>query len=149
MNIVNQLYDLAEVSVDKRQSINDQADEFVSSMLTEFLRSLVGKDEPKESKFTEVECDKMMRDRGYEKHHTGGNITGWSKLIGELDDLDSMWIFADVNRINNTVELLCDPFKGLIHLRSPALALDHPRFDYFEDKLIRYMNACKSVQHDK
>jgi hypothetical protein len=33
MNIVNQLYDLAEVPVKKRQAINDKADEFVIKIL--------------------------------------------------------------------------------------------------------------------
>jgi len=150
MNIVNQLYDLADVSVDKRQAINDQADKFVSEMLVQFLQSIVStKEKPKEGKYTDVECAEIMQSRGYTKHHTAGTTTGWSKLVGEIDDLDSMWIFADVNHINSTIELSCDPFKGLIHLRSPDLALDHPRFHYFEDKLISYMNACRSVQHDR
>ena len=35
MNIVNQLFDLAEVPVDKRQAINDKADEFVLSLISE------------------------------------------------------------------------------------------------------------------
>ena len=33
MNIVNQLFDLAEVSVEKRQAINDDADAFVYRLL--------------------------------------------------------------------------------------------------------------------
>jgi hypothetical protein len=37
MNIVNQLYDLAEVPVDKRQVINDKADDFVCKMLDEYM----------------------------------------------------------------------------------------------------------------
>jgi hypothetical protein len=32
-NIVNQLFDLAEVPVEKRQAVNDQADAFVTSLL--------------------------------------------------------------------------------------------------------------------
>lgn len=35
MNIVNQLFDLAEVPVDKRQAINDEADDFVYRLLVE------------------------------------------------------------------------------------------------------------------
>lgn len=34
MNIVNQLFDLAEVPVEKRQAINDKADSFVYRLLT-------------------------------------------------------------------------------------------------------------------
>ena len=33
MNIVNGLYELAELSAEKRQSLNDQADEFVIKVL--------------------------------------------------------------------------------------------------------------------
>jgi len=36
MNIVNQLFDLAEVSVEKRQEINDKADVFVNEMLDRY-----------------------------------------------------------------------------------------------------------------
>jgi len=38
-NVVNQLYDLAEVPVKKRQSINDTADEFVIKLISQLLRS--------------------------------------------------------------------------------------------------------------
>lgn len=37
MNIVNQLFDLAEVPVVKRQAINDRADEFVLKMLNKLI----------------------------------------------------------------------------------------------------------------
>ena len=37
MNIVNQILDLAETPVDKRQAINDQCDEFVSEVLQEYF----------------------------------------------------------------------------------------------------------------
>ena len=36
MNIVNQLFDLAEVPVVKRQEINDTADDFVKKMLDKY-----------------------------------------------------------------------------------------------------------------
>lgn len=38
-NVVNQLYDLAEVPVKKRQSINDTADEFVIKLISQLFRS--------------------------------------------------------------------------------------------------------------
>lgn len=37
MNIVNQLFDLAETSVEKRQAINDRADVFVQSIISNLL----------------------------------------------------------------------------------------------------------------
>jgi hypothetical protein len=38
MMIVNQLYDLAEVPVDKRQDINDIATNFVNEILKDLMR---------------------------------------------------------------------------------------------------------------
>lgn len=37
MNIVNQLFDLAEVSVEKRQAINDKADAFVTELIQKHI----------------------------------------------------------------------------------------------------------------
>lgn len=39
MNIVNQLFDLAEVPVPKRQAINDRCDEFVRGLVAEFVKT--------------------------------------------------------------------------------------------------------------
>ena len=40
MNIVNQLFDLAEVDVDTRQRINDECDEFVASFFEPFTKEI-------------------------------------------------------------------------------------------------------------
>jgi hypothetical protein len=40
MNIVNQLFDLAEVPVKKRQEINDTCDEFVKKLVSGFIKKL-------------------------------------------------------------------------------------------------------------
>lgn len=37
MNIVNQLFDEAEVSVEKRQAINDKCDKFVQDLVSRFV----------------------------------------------------------------------------------------------------------------
>lgn len=38
MGIVNQLYDLAEVPVDKRQAVNDRADEYMFEQVIRLLK---------------------------------------------------------------------------------------------------------------
>lgn len=65
MGIVNQLFDLAEVSVEKRQAINDKADEYLQE---QFLRlfAVSGRSEQfncgKERVFGEDRCDKQCND---------------------------------------------------------------------------------------
>lgn len=44
MNIVNQLFDIAEVPVKKRQEINDVCDDFVITMLDKFLPPPIDKE---------------------------------------------------------------------------------------------------------
>lgn len=39
MNIVNQLFDVAEVSSERRQAINDQCDDFTENLLTQFANT--------------------------------------------------------------------------------------------------------------
>jgi hypothetical protein len=49
MNIVNQLFDLAEVSVTKRQEINDKAYDFVQELIESRCPVIKPADEPKET----------------------------------------------------------------------------------------------------
>jgi len=61
-NVVNQLYDLAEVPVKKRQSINDTADEFVIKLISQLFRSTLK--ESLEDIFSRLptKADPMSRD---------------------------------------------------------------------------------------
>jgi len=43
MGIVNQLYDLADVPVDKRQKINDMADKYLNDRFLDMLKDYTNK----------------------------------------------------------------------------------------------------------
>lgn len=84
--------------------------------------------------------ERLMKSRGYSLVSGQGSM--WSKLIGEMSDESSFWIFATIDKDNKTVQLSSNPLKMLISLQSSELQVDHPHFEDFEKKLIDYIDQC-------
>jgi len=92
----------------------------------------------------------LMKSRGYNRMNGQPNV--WSKLIGEISNIgdisneDSFWIFATIDKDDNTIEISSNTLKMLMIISSGQLRIDHPDFVRFEKKLIDYIDAC--LQHD-
>lgn len=92
-------------------------------------------------------CERLMKSRGYEAHGSYRS-NKWSKLIGDMQDEDSFWIFADINieQYNQGIQLSSNILKFLINIQTSYIQIDHPDFAGFEGKLIEYINSC--LQND-
>jgi hypothetical protein len=99
------------------------------------------------NKYSYEWCDALMKSRGYES--TGSYMSyKWSKLIGDMQDEDSFWIFAHIrtDQYQEGIQLSSNILKYLISIQTTYIQVDHPEFEHFEKKLVNYIDSC--LQHD-
>lgn len=82
----------------------------------------------------------LMESRGYEPYgfHDSNR---WSKLIGDIDNEDSFWIYAHID-LDKGIQLSSNTMKYLISLETMYFSINHPDFNKFENKLIKYIECC-------
>lgn len=93
-------------------------------------------------KYNREYTDTLMKGRGYSSFNSYQN-NKWSRLIDDIGD-DCFWIFAHIDTTpgNEGIELSSNVLKGLITMQTPYIQIDHPNFEIFENKLIKYITAC-------
>lgn len=98
-------------------------------------------------KFSYEWCEELMKSRGYESYGSYQS-NRWSKLIGNIQNEESFWIYADIKiePNNNGIQLSSNTMKYMVSLQTPYIQVDHPEFADFEKKLIDYIESC--LQHD-
>lgn len=162
MNIVNQLFDLAEVPVEKRQQINDRCDEFVLSMIPPVAQP-VNRQKVEEAIAIIDSCPVQVysglhKERFLELLRESLSGDGWVKVtpgvITEAEEAANLVINGRSNR-----EMFEGFVRGYVHAStalnevkevvlsySPGMAENYMRHDYREMYELWKLMICRVIE---
>ena len=93
-------------------------------------------------------CEELMTKRGY-RPHGSFQSNRWIKDVGDITTEDYFPVFAHIRTKEHSegIQLSSNPMKMMMTIQSPYIQIDHPNFIDFENKLIKYIDSCMSVDY--